>query len=144
MWPFTEPGLGVDTPPAADAVRSSIPHSIMATICWPESFPATEEFEFVPAGRQHVTDCFEYCAARAIRLEQRRKDQNWERRGVVLMCLLRRCGSNDDGAGLFDRAEKQKRSISPASTGERLHAAACIMLGLHKKEVATRAILAYL
>jgi hypothetical protein len=95
-WPFHLPGVTPDTPPAGykplgeDEVGWRHDEcSVMARVCWPHVFgqgAGGGGFVAVPAAffEQAVATCSAVKAAR----EVGRKEGNWARRRLVLLCLL--------------------------------------------------------
>ena len=93
-WPFHLPGVTPDTPPAGykpldedDEMFDRRHRDVMARVCWPHVFVEDEgRFVAVPAAffERAVATCSAVKAAR----EVRRKEGNWARRRLVLMCLL--------------------------------------------------------
>eukprot|EP00937_MAST-01D_sp_MAST-1D-sp2_P001397 g1397.t1 len=166
MWPFGEVGLGVDSPPSAEFVTRDT-QRLMASIVWPDTFTYRGELHDVEPGnvlaadRAYVERYFDVFAPLR---ELRRLQANWERRGIVLICLLRHCttaaagGGEGAGAAACDPAPKkatlrQSRrcasSCAPGTTGaeqqqQLLATAASIMVRLHLQEVAITEIFAYL
>lgn len=160
MWPFSEPGLSVDRPPRPGSITRDA-QQLMASIVWPDAFTyvpqpsvyngpvmlvGVDPTHIRPADRPYAEYLF---GAFAQRREGRRKEANWQRRGIVLMCLLRHClattgGSGDGGVVAACNPAMKKSAAGTEQQHQLLTPVASLIVRLRSKDVAIRAIFAYL
>ena len=142
---------------------------LMASIVWPDTFTYRGELHDVEPGnvlaadRAYVERYFDVFAQLR---ELRRQQANWERRGIVLVCLLRHCTAAASGGGegagaaaadcdpapkkaTLQQSRRCASSCAPGTAGaeqqqQLLATAASIMVRLHWQEVAITEIFAYL
>jgi len=120
MWPLHLPGISANIPPPETEITSPARHQ-MASILWPDLVPRCEDRDEYYNGPELALLIEQACAV----CQARRREANWERRRLLLMCYVRYVARTCDGIAGADGAADGADSTSLAFCHQGPHNCTC-------------------